>query len=156
MRLSIDYNVHLSDVCPSQFPVFALAQDLGSIVTTPKPVVWAIGYTRDAAVQTSSITGTIGQRSLYFQSNVTDISTVVSGFLSDYTPAMQRASALDSKIASAAAGIGAGTEYADLVALVPRQVYGATELTVGLGSDGKLNTSDVVRCWECLTTTILR
>ncbi|VDB91944.1 unnamed protein product [Peniophora sp. CBMAI 1063] len=127
-----------------QFPVFAVAQDLGDITATSEPVVWAIGYTRDPAVQTSSITGTIGQRSLYFQSNITDMATVVSSFLSDYTAATQRASALDDKLASAAADIGSGTTYADLVAYVPRQVYGATELTVGLGFDGKLNVSDVM------------
>ena len=129
----------------SAFPVFALAKDLGPITATTDPVVWAIGYTRDPAVQLSSITGSISQRSLYFQANFSDSASVVSSFLSDFQSATQRATALDQRIASAAAEIGDDASYSDLVSLVPRQVYGSTELTIGLGSDGKLNTSDVVR-----------
>lgn len=115
------------------------------MTTATDPVVWAIGYTREPAVQMSTIEGTISQRSLYYQSNFSDDASLVSSFLSDYSSASQRATTLDTKLASAAADIGDGVQYADLVALVPRQVYGATELTVGPGSDGKLNTSDVVR-----------
>ena len=136
--------MYMFDAVLSQFPVFAIAEDLGTIVATSEPVVWAIGFTRDPAVQTSSISGTINQRSLFYQSNISDPASLVSAFLSDFSSATQRASALDEKLASAAARVGSVSAYSDLVSYVPRQVYGATELTVGMGFDGKLNTSDVV------------
>jgi hypothetical protein len=41
-------------------------------------------------------------------------------------------------------GVSPDSAYADLVSLVARQVYGSTELTIGHGSDGKLNASDVM------------
>ncbi|TFY82660.1 hypothetical protein EWM64_g1355 [Hericium alpestre] len=71
-----------------------------------------------------------------------DIGNAINDFLSDFSNARQRAETLDDRILHAAAGVS--PDYQDLVSLAVRQVYGATELTVAMGTDGKWNTSDVM------------
>ena len=39
------------------FPVFAISRDLGTIQVTNDPVVWAIGYTTDPAINYSDLSG---------------------------------------------------------------------------------------------------
>ena len=39
-------------------PVFAISRDLGTIQATRDPVVWAIGYTTDPAINYSDLSGT--------------------------------------------------------------------------------------------------
>lgn len=62
-------------------------------------------------------------------------------FVGDYANAKQRADTLDAKIIKDASAIS--PEYADLVSLAARQVFGATEITIGNGTDGQYNASDV-------------
>lgn len=65
----------------------------------------------------------------------------VTSFLQDYPNAVQRAETLDAALEKNASAIS--SNYADLVALTARQAMGATELTVGVASDGTFNLSDV-------------
>ena len=59
----------------------------------------------------------------------------------DFPNALTRAEALDTALEHNATEIS--SHYADLVALTARQTIGATELTVGVTSDGTFNLSDV-------------
>ncbi|TFY68763.1 hypothetical protein EVG20_g3433 [Dentipellis fragilis] len=125
------------------FPVYAVSVDLGDISTTGNnPVVWAIGYTRDPALSYADLDGATQSRSLYYNANFTDVGTVVNEFLNDFGPAKARADKLDAKILGDAGAMS--SDYADIVSLAARQVYGATELTIAKGSDGSWNTSDVM------------
>ena len=57
----------------SQFPVFALSCDFGTIQATQIPLVWAIGYTTDPAISYTDLSGAPAtQRSLYYKSKYTD------------------------------------------------------------------------------------
>ncbi|KAA1474523.1 hypothetical protein DENSPDRAFT_860385 [Dentipellis sp. KUC8613] len=125
------------------FPVYAVSVDLGDITTTGNnPIVWAIGYTRDPALSYADLDGSTQSRSLYYNANFSDASAVVNGFLNDFGAAKTRADKLDAKILGDAGAIS--SDYADIVSLAARQVYGATELTIAKGSDGSWNMSDVM------------
>ena len=65
----------------------------------------------------------------------------IEKFLDDFPNALTRAEALDTALENNATAIS--SHYADLVALTARQTIGATELTVGVASDGTFNLSDV-------------
>ncbi|KAL8779313.1 MAG: hypothetical protein Q9213_006993, partial [Squamulea squamosa] len=114
--------------------VVAIAQDLGPISSTAS-VTYAIGYTRDAAVNYLG-----NARALYYSATYKDSISAVSHFLDDYTDAASEASALDANIDSKATG-AAGTNYSDIVTLSVRQAYGGTDLTIPAGT---LNTDDVM------------
>jgi hypothetical protein len=60
------------------FPVLGISYDLGSISATSQPVVWAIGQTRDPAVQLVSLDGSKQDRSLFYNVKYTDDTTLVS------------------------------------------------------------------------------
>lgn len=62
----------------SSFPVFGISQDLGTITSTQKPVVWAVGFTRDQAVQYTDLSGVAQNRSLYYKANFTTDGALVS------------------------------------------------------------------------------
>jgi hypothetical protein len=50
------------------FPVFAISRDLGAIQVTQAPVVWAVGYTTDPAVNYTDLSGAPPtSRSLYYK-----------------------------------------------------------------------------------------
>lgn len=49
-----------------QFPVFAFSVDLGTILATPSPVVWAVGYVRDPVVNYVAPDGGTQLRRPYF------------------------------------------------------------------------------------------
>ena len=63
-------------------------------------------------------------------------------FLGDFTDASSRAQKLDQKILQGAAPIS--NLLGDLVSLAAAQVYGSTQLTVGIDASGTFNTSDVM------------
>lgn len=65
----------------------------------------------------------------------------MSDLMGDASSALQRAITLDNTIVSAASSIS--SNYADLVSLAARQVMAGMEITVGTGSDGQLNASDI-------------
>jgi hypothetical protein len=62
----------------SSWPVFALSQDVGTIMNTANPVVWAIGYTHDPAVVYTDLDATKHQRSLYYVSKYSDSTSLAS------------------------------------------------------------------------------
>ncbi|THH05059.1 hypothetical protein EW146_g10004 [Bondarzewia mesenterica] len=126
----------------ASFPVFGIARSLGSITETADPIIWAIGYARDPAVLYTDLTNTAQERYLYFRSKYSTDDTLINDFLNDFPNAKQRADQLDQRILSDARGIS--SEYADIVSLAARQVYAATELTIGRGSDGSYNQSDIM------------
>lgn len=66
----------------------------------------------------------------------------ISAFATDFSNARGRAEQLDARLISAANAIS--SDYADLLSIAARQVYGATELTIAKGSDGQFNKSDVM------------
>ncbi|KAI0309520.1 hypothetical protein OF83DRAFT_1071921 [Amylostereum chailletii] len=126
------------------WPVFAISKKLGTIQSTASPVVWAVGFARDPAVMYTDVSGTQQQRHLYYQSNYSDISTLIGDFLDDFPAALQRADALDAKLLNAAAALIPGSEYSDLLSISTRQVYASTELTIATKADGSFDTSDVM------------
>ncbi|TFK38775.1 hypothetical protein BDQ12DRAFT_651125 [Crucibulum laeve] len=122
------------------WPVLAFAVDLGTITQTSESLVWAIGVVRDPLIRYVKGSGA-ELRSSYFRSKYDTVNAAVDDFLSDFDAAKTRALALDNKIMSD--GVAVSTKYADLLALSLRQTVGAMDITVGRGSNGKWNTSDV-------------
>lgn len=122
------------------WPVFAHAVDLGTISpqSQPDPVVWAVGVVRDPLLTFPRISQ---NRTGFFWSAYSDIGSVISVFLSNFTGAHDRSFDLDSHIISAASQIS--SEYADIVSLATRQIFASMDITVAQDKDGTLNASDV-------------
>jgi hypothetical protein len=96
---------------------------------------------------------------LYYKSKYTNDGDLVSGhpswrddasnihiqildFLNDYTNASSRAQQLDNKILQDSASVS--NLLGDVVSLAIAQVYGSTQLTIGIDDLGNPNTSDVM------------
>jgi hypothetical protein len=143
------------------FPVFAISRNLGTIQATQAPVVWAVGYTTDPAVNYTDLSGAPPtSRSLYYKTkysndealvNIDDISLgddmsnirlQIVDFLNDFSNASSRAQQLDQNILQNATSVS--NMLGDLVSLSIAQVYGSTQLTVGIDASGKPNSSDVM------------
>lgn len=114
--------------------VVAIAQDLGSVASTAS-VTYAIGYTRDAAVNYLG-----NARASYYSATYKDSISAVNHFLDDYADAESESSAMDSNIDNKAAST-AGANYSDIVTLSVRQAYGAADLTIPADT---LDTSDLM------------
>ncbi|CAA7266374.1 unnamed protein product [Cyclocybe aegerita] len=141
----------------SNWPVLAIAMDLGSITQTSTPVVWAIGLLRDPVIRYVRDAG-IESRTSYFWTKYQSIGDAVStlsslsvlreaelaqldAFIADFPSARNRAEAFDMKIMSAASAVS--QQYADLVALNLRQTMAALEITTAKRPSGEWNASDV-------------
>ncbi|TFY66481.1 hypothetical protein EVG20_g4614 [Dentipellis fragilis] len=124
------------------WPVFALNVDLGSITQTQRPAMFAVGFVRDPATQYVNLGGNVRNRSLYFESRYSNVGQMIDDFLTDFPDAQKRAEELDNRILGQANTFG--TEYADLVSLAARQVYGTTELNIAQDASGTWNQSDVM------------
>ena len=74
--------------------------------------------------------------------NLFHTASQIIDFLGDFANASSRARALDQKILQGAAPIS--ELLGDLVSLAAAQVYGSTQLTVGIDASGSFNTSDVM------------
>ncbi|EMD37366.1 hypothetical protein CERSUDRAFT_114039 [Gelatoporia subvermispora B] len=122
-------------------PAFALSADLGSISSTSTPVVWILAYVRDPTIEYVTSDGTSQQRSPYYVTQYTSSADAVLDALINFTETSQRAQSLDNSIIQNATKIS--PQYADLVSLAARQVFGAIDITVSAGSDGQWNSSDV-------------
>lgn len=120
--------------CVRAGDVVGIAQDLGS-VSTSASITYAIGYTRDAAVNYLG-----NARASYYSATYKDPISAVSHFLDDYADAAAEASSMDSNIDSKATST-AGTNYSDIVTLSVRQAYGAADLTIPADT---LDTSDLM------------
>ncbi|KAK7686293.1 hypothetical protein QCA50_010517 [Cerrena zonata] len=103
-------------------------------------ITWAIGSMRDPVVTYKTPSGVLQQRSPYYRSQFSSISSIVDSAVSDFSNATTRADELDKKLTDTAKNTS--DTYAQLVALSARAVMGATELTISNGTDGNFNTSD--------------
>jgi hypothetical protein len=67
----------------SSFPVFAISRNFGTIQATQAPLVWAVGYTTDPAINYTDLSGApTTQRSPYYKSKYSDDEALVSGLFS--------------------------------------------------------------------------
>ena len=138
---------------------FAILRDLGTIQATQSPIVWAFGLTTDPAISYANQSGSAQSRSPYYKSRYADDESLVTlhiflrsfcsnilvqiiDFLNDFSDASQRAQTLDQKILQDAASISGLLR--DLVSLAVPQVYGSSQLTIGIDGHGKFDTSDVM------------
>ena len=141
------------------FTVWGIASNLGTIKETQDPVVWAVGFVTDPAVNYTDLSGASEQRGLVYKTQYSDETSLVSififqqfvylilcpkvlDFLDDFSNASSRAQQLDSKILQEASPISG--QLGDLVALATAQVYGSIQLTVGTDASGNFNESDVM------------
>ncbi|KAJ8475297.1 hypothetical protein ONZ51_g6647 [Trametes cubensis] len=136
----------------ANWPVFALARDLGKVnsASTSATAVFAVGHVRDPAVQYITASNGVQQRSSLFMAQASPIYSAITTFLSDYDNALARARAFDAQVNQDAAKVS--TDYAAVVALSIRQVFGAIELTVSKTSSGDFNTSDIMVFMKELST----
>ncbi|VDC04698.1 unnamed protein product [Peniophora sp. CBMAI 1063] len=129
------------------WPVFAFAQDLGSITSTSAPIVWAVANIRDSgahgAVTYSDLSGQTQNRSLFYRQKYSDDSELLRDFLADYSAAFARSQELDTNITKAANETG-GSDYAEILSLSTRQAYSGIEITIGQDASGNPNASDVM------------
>ena len=142
-------------------PVFAISRDLGTIQATQDPVVWAIGYTTDPAINYSDLSGAPPiSRSPYYkiqysndeelasiygnfrEDNMSNIEVQIVDFLNDFSNASSRALQPDYKIFNDSQSISSDLPMLTSTALA--EVYGSMQLTIGTDEHGNLNTSDVM------------
>ncbi|KAI0375561.1 DUF1793-domain-containing protein [Pilatotrama ljubarskyi] len=131
----------------NNWPVFALAEDLGNVNSASAPVVFSVGHVRDPAIQYIVAGEQLQERSLAFWSRYPLISTAISTFLNDYENALARAKAFDTQVNQDASKVS--DDYASIVAISIRQAFGASELTVSktsseLSTGSNVNTADVI------------
>ena len=142
------------------FPVFAIARDLGAIQVTQAPVVWAVGYTTDPAINYPDLSGAPPTpRRPYYKTQYSDDEALASidiiscgdlpnnkvqivDFLKDFSNASARAQQLDNKILHDANSIS--NNLGGLVSAAIAQVYGSMQLTIGTDTHGNLNNSDIM------------
>ncbi|TCD67396.1 hypothetical protein EIP91_012431 [Steccherinum ochraceum] len=136
-----DPDTDTSRAVSDNWPVFAVAADLGRISQTSQSVVWAVGVARNPVIAYTTGTGAVQNRAPYFMVQYPNIESAIDAFLLDSDDARQRSIALDAKIAGDTAAIS--PVYTGLVSLAARQVIGSTDLTIANGTDGKWNMSDV-------------
>ncbi|EJD04154.1 DUF1793-domain-containing protein [Fomitiporia mediterranea MF3/22] len=124
------------------WPIFALAQDLGNVQGPSSPIVLSIGHVRDPVVEYIVANNQLQNRSPYFLSQHVSPADAISFFHGDYSNAVQSANSFDSKVNTDASAIS--SNYAGIVELSIRQAFAATELTIGRNADSSLNASDVL------------
>ena len=132
--------------------VVALSHDIGDVGSAHN-VTFAVGFFREAAV---NYMGT--DRVNYWRSTTPDINSVCVHAFLDFPTAEAESRTMDAEIAARASSV-AGTNYSDIVALSPRQVFGAMDITIPLdtldtndimifvkevSSNGNVNTVDVI------------
>jgi Domain of unknown function (DUF5127) len=144
------------------FAVFAISRDLGTIQATTDPVVWAIGYTTDSAINYSDLSGAPPTpRSPYYKirySSDADLASIGSNcwedymsntkiqivdFLNDFSNASSRAQQPDDKIFQDSESVA--FDLSRLTFIATAELYGSMQLTIG-GPDahGNFDQSDVM------------
>jgi len=78
----------------------------------------------------------------FWRCHRSNILVQIIDFLNDFSNASQRAQQLDQKILLDAASVSG--LLGDLVSLAVPQVYGSSQLTIGMDDSGKLDMSDVM------------
>ncbi len=141
--------------------IFAISRDLGTIQATKDPVVWAIGYTTDPAINYSDLSGAPPiSRSPYYKiqysndeemasiygnsrgDNMSNFKGQIVDFLNDFSNATLRAQQTGKKIFSDSKSVANDLSWLTSTALA--EVYGSMLLTIGTDEHGNLNESDVM------------
>ena len=141
-----------SDTTYSSGYATAFNHQLGS-VSGDTSVRFAVGVVREKAINYLGAAQTG-----YYRTNYSDTVSALTAFFDDYDAAASEAESLDSEIQDTATSI-AGTNYADILTLSLRQIFGGIDVTVPLdslstdstyafikeiSSDGNVNTVDVI------------
>jgi hypothetical protein len=154
LNLQRDQNRSISD----RFTVFALAYNLFNIsATQAPPVLWAIGYTTDLAI---NYTDPPTPRSPYYKTrysndkemastysnswgeNMSNIKAQMVDFLNNFSNASSRAQQLEGKIFQDSESVA---QYlSSLTSLALAKVYGSMQLTVSTDGHGNFDESDVM------------
>lgn len=153
----------------NNWPVFALAKDWGSVVESgSNPAVFVVGHARDPVIKYVLANGQFENRRPYWASKFSSAQAVLEQMLTsaEYDHSTAAADAFDNKINSDANAISA--DYAHIVAISARQVFGGIEITLPpsldtsdvkvflkeISSDGNVNTVDVIfPAWPALLYT---
>ncbi|KAI0278703.1 hypothetical protein BGY98DRAFT_505082 [Russula aff. rugulosa BPL654] len=141
LNVQTDQNRSISDGST----VFALAYELYNITATQPdfPVVWAIGYTTDLAINYTDLSGAPPiPRSPYYKTRYPTDEEMMVDFLNDFSNATSRAQQLEGKILQDSDSVA---QYlSSLTSLALAEVYGSMQLTVWNDGYGNLNKSDVM------------
>ncbi|KAK1226439.1 hypothetical protein PQX77_010603 [Marasmius sp. AFHP31] len=124
----------------NNWPVFALAHDLGSVTTGS--VLFTVGHIRDPAIEYIVKGNTMQNRSVFFWSKYATPADLISAFISDFDGALGRAKTFDAKVKTDAGRIS--SDYTGIVELSIRQALAAIEITIAKNADGTWNTGDVL------------
>jgi hypothetical protein len=141
--------------------VFAISRDLGTIRATNDPVVWAIGYTTDPAINYTDLSGAPPMpRSPYYKiqysndeelasiygnsrgDNISNFKGQIVDFLNDFSNASSIALQSENKIFENSQSITNDLVWLTSTAIA--EVYGSTLLTIGTDEHGNPNKSDVM------------
>ncbi|KAF8217987.1 DUF1793-domain-containing protein [Mycena galopus ATCC 62051] len=126
----------------NDWPVFAIAINLGTVGTTAASSVFAVGHAREPNIHYIVAGNTLQDRYSYFWSVYATGVAAIQGFLGDYSASVTTANALDAQVKTAATAISAN--YYGIVALSLRQAVGGTEITISKTSAGAWDTTDIL------------
>ncbi|KAF9653386.1 DUF1793-domain-containing protein [Thelephora ganbajun] len=116
-----------------RWPVAAFAYDLGTVGTTKTtPIVSTIGYVRYPLIALLNTSNVNIVRGPYYLTLYGSVPGMIIVLLNDYPNALARAIDFDNKLTSDALAITPqNNDYADILALSVRQLFGNIELTSG-------------------------
>ena len=134
-----------ADFYNSDWPVFPIAVDLGSVSSSAEPIVWVVGFVRDPSIS-YTIGGQAESLRPYYttefdtvESAVRVAACVVSLFLTtwlqlkffiaDFNASLSRAVALDAQVREEAAKVSPDGKLFNMLSLVTRQVFSSLEIT---------------------------
>ncbi|KAH7106819.1 DUF1793-domain-containing protein [Auriculariales sp. MPI-PUGE-AT-0066] len=125
-----------------RWPVFAFAQDLGSVSCMTDSVVFSIGHLRDPAFQLIQADGSLQERAPYFLTEFATFTDAIKFFMDDFEEVSKLADDFDNKVKDEAGKHG--DDYVGIVELSMRQAFAGMELSVSRNADGSLNKGDVI------------
>ncbi|KAH7339836.1 hypothetical protein B0J17DRAFT_627866 [Rhizoctonia solani] len=119
-----------------EWPVMAIAQNLGTVAAQPQVATFVLGHSRNPAVEYYTPTGK-QDRTLYFLSKFTSEEDAVRYVVTDYPNALTASTEFDNKVQTDAAKYS--PDYASVVAFSTRQAFASMEITLsGTGSGANL------------------
>ncbi|KAJ1304799.1 hypothetical protein OPQ81_005935 [Rhizoctonia solani] len=120
----------------NNWPIMALAQNLGMVAAQAQVVTFVLGHSRNPALEYYTTTGT-EDRSLYFLSKFSSEEDAVRYAVADYNNARTASIEFDNKVQTDAQKYS--PDYASVVALSTRQAFASMEITLhGTGSNANL------------------
>lgn len=136
----------------SNWPVFGLSSNLGSVGSSPVSTLFSLGLTQDEAIQYEGASEYRPIPSLWTSYFATELGAL-SFFHNDYSKSSEYATTFDNKVAKDSIAT-AGQDYLTITSLSVRQAFGATQLCgtddnmymflKEISSDGNMNTVDVI------------